>query len=72
LIDRDEAVDRGWFGPKFTDAARERIGDLVVACKGTFAVVGVEGEPPHVARLIGQHGGLTAAEMAVPLWTYRA
>jgi predicted AlkP superfamily pyrophosphatase or phosphodiesterase len=72
LIDRDEAVDRGWFGPKVTDAARERIGDLVVACKGTFAIVGVEGEPPHVARLIGQHGGLTAAEMAVPLWTYRA
>ncbi|MCD0444624.1 alkaline phosphatase family protein [Glycomyces sp. A-F 0318] len=71
LIDRDEAVDRGWFGPKVAESSRERIGDLVVACKGTFAIVGVEGEPPHVARLIGQHGGLTAAEMAVPLWSYR-
>jgi len=71
LVDRDEAVDRGWFGPKVTDSSRERIGDLVVACRDTFAVVGIEGEPPHVARLIGQHGGLTAAEMAIPLWTYR-
>jgi hypothetical protein len=24
-----------------------------------------------VRRLVGHHGGLTAAEMAVPLWTYR-
>ncbi|WP_100444218.1 alkaline phosphatase family protein [Glycomyces xiaoerkulensis] len=71
IIGRDEAIDRGWFGPETTDDSRERIGDLVVACSETFAVVGVEGEPPHIARLIGQHGGLTAAEMAVPLWTYR-
>lgn len=71
LLGRDEAVDRGWYGPKVEPRNRERIGDLVVACKDTFAVVGVEGEPPHVARLIGQHGGLTAAEMAIPLWTYR-
>lgn len=71
VIGRDEAVDRGWFGPKVTETSRERIGDLVVACRDTFAIVGVEGEPPHVARLIGHHGGLTAAEMAVPLWSYR-
>jgi predicted AlkP superfamily pyrophosphatase or phosphodiesterase len=71
VIGRDEAVDRGWFGPKVTARSRERIGDLVVACRDTFVVVGVEGEPPHVARLIGQHGGLTAAEMSVPLWSYR-
>ncbi|MBO3731386.1 alkaline phosphatase family protein [Glycomyces niveus] len=71
VIGRDEAVDRGWFGPKVTERSRERIGDLVVACRDTFAIVGVEGEPPHVARLIGHHGGLTAAEMAVPLWSYR-
>ena len=72
ILTRDEAVDRGWFGPVVTDRSRQRIGDLVVACKDTFAVVGVEGEPPHVARLIGQHGGLTGAEMAVPLWSYRS
>jgi predicted AlkP superfamily pyrophosphatase or phosphodiesterase len=71
VIDRDEAIDRGWFGPKVAVRSRERIGDLVVACRDTFVVVGVEGEPPHVARLIGQHGGLTAAEMSVPLWSYR-
>jgi hypothetical protein len=71
VIGRDEAIDRGWYGPKVTESSRERIGDLVVACRGTFAIVGVEGEPPHVARLIGHHGGLTAAEMAVPLWSYR-
>lgn len=71
VIDRDEAVERGWFGPKVTEAARERIGDLVVVCRGTFAIVGVEGEPPHVVRLVGHHGGLTAAEMTVPLWSYR-
>lgn len=71
ILGREEAIDRGWFGPQVTAENRARIGDLVVACRDTFAIVGVEGEPPHVARLIGQHGGLTAAEMAVPLWTYR-
>ncbi|WP_205323887.1 alkaline phosphatase family protein [Glycomyces sp. YM15] len=71
VIGKDEAIDRGWFGPKVTESSRERIGDLVVVCRDTFAIVGVEGEPPHVARLIGHHGGLTAAEMAVPLWSYR-
>lgn len=71
VVYKDDAIDRGWFGPKVTETSRERIGDLVVVCRDTFAIVGVEGEPPHVARLIGHHGGLTASEMAVPLWSYR-
>ncbi|GAB4006556.1 alkaline phosphatase family protein [Glycomyces albus] len=43
ILTRDEAVGRGWFGPTVTDENRRRLGDLVVACRETFAVVGVEG-----------------------------
>ncbi|WP_168801749.1 alkaline phosphatase family protein [Glycomyces buryatensis] len=71
ILRREEAVERGWFGPVVTESNLRRIGDLVVVCRDTFAIVGVEGEPQHLKRLIGQHGGLTAAEMAIPLWAYR-
>jgi hypothetical protein len=70
ILTRDQAIDLGWFGP-VPERHRARVGDLVVVCRETLAIVGAPGEPPHVARLIGQHGGLTAAEMAVPLWIYR-
>ena len=62
---REEAIAEGWFGP-VVDRVRPRLGDVVVACLGTTAVLSrrlfrVEGS------MVGFHGSLTAEEMQVPL-----
>lgn len=62
---REEAVADGWFGP-VDDRVLDRIGDLVVAMRGTAVVVRSQAEP-FLASLPGQHGSFTAAEQLVPL-----
>ena len=63
---RDEAIDAGWFGP-VDNRVRPRLGDVLVAGIGAFALVDSRSATPHVLRLIGQHGSLTADEQLVPL-----
>ncbi|MCV7409013.1 nucleotide pyrophosphatase [Mycobacterium florentinum] len=63
---RDQAVATGMFGP-VDPGHLARIGDVVVICTGDTAVLATKREPPEAARLIGFHGGATAAEMAIPL-----
>jgi hypothetical protein len=65
VVSRDEAVDQGWFGPVGPGRA-DRIGDVVAACTGAWAVVASRAEPGEAA-LIGMHGSLTAADQLVPL-----
>ncbi|WP_134325028.1 alkaline phosphatase family protein [Cumulibacter soli] len=65
VLSRQEALAEGWFGPS-TPAVRGRIGDVVVAMRGTSAVVRSRAEP-LLAKLDGQHGSLTEAEQLVPL-----
>jgi hypothetical protein len=62
---RDQVVDEGWYGPKVTDAAASRLGDVAVAAKGTVAFHDPKDTGPYV--LIGRHGSLTEDEMLVPL-----
>lgn len=62
---RDQAIDAGWFGPEVSDRARRRIGDvLLAAVEGSLPHRKVD---PHEGRQFGQHGSLTAEEVAVPL-----
>ncbi|MDT5116132.1 MAG: hypothetical protein QOE30_1871 [Mycobacterium sp.] len=63
---REQAVATGMFGP-VDPRHLARIGDVVVICTGDAAVLATKREPPEAARLIGFHGGATAAEMAIPL-----
>jgi hypothetical protein len=63
---RDEAIAAGWFGAQIRDDVRRRIGDVVVAARGSAAVVRKKLEPLE-SSLIGQHGSLTPAEQRVPL-----
>ena len=66
---REEAVKEGWFGPVgagVSDQVAARIGDVVAACAGTWAVVATQAEP-HESALVGMHGSLTPAEQLVPL-----
>jgi hypothetical protein len=65
---RSEAIlQQGWLGPgQAHPALRDRIGDYVLIPRGrTILRDWLRGEPRHTH--IGVHGGLTAAEMIVPL-----
>lgn len=62
---RAQAESAGWFGP-VSETVRPRIGDVVVAALGNFAVFssvdfGLE------MFITGVHGSLTPAEMRIPL-----
>jgi hypothetical protein len=65
VLARDDAVARGWFGTVLP-GIEARLGDVVVACRGTHAVLS-SAAFPYEGRLVGMHGSLTAAEMQVPV-----
>jgi hypothetical protein len=65
VLTRADAIARGWFGP-VDPSVLPRIGDVVVACRGEFAVLSTDGFP-YEARLIGMHGSLTPDEMLIPV-----
>jgi hypothetical protein len=66
VLDRAAAIAAGWFGP-VTRRNLGRIGDVLVAAAGSFALVDSRTAAPQVLRLIGQHGSLTTAEQRIPL-----
>jgi hypothetical protein len=68
---KEEAIGTGIFGPRVTDRARERIGDIVAAAYGRVGIVERNVDPAQ-ARLNGHHGSLTPAEQLVPLLLYRS
>jgi Type I phosphodiesterase / nucleotide pyrophosphatase len=65
VVSREQAVAEGWFGP-VDPRVLERIGDVVAAPVGPFAVVATQAEPRESA-LLGMHGSLTQADQLVPL-----
>ncbi|WP_406071715.1 alkaline phosphatase family protein [Micromonospora sp. NBC_01638] len=67
---RDEVVATGWFGP-VPEEHRGRIGDVVVTCNDTYAVMASRTERPMASRLVAYHGSDTAAELTVPLLVVR-
>ena len=71
IWEREEAIGTGIFGPRVTDRARERIGDLVAAAYDRIGIVQRDVDPAQ-ARLNGHHGSLTAAEQLVPFLVYRS
>jgi Type I phosphodiesterase / nucleotide pyrophosphatase len=70
VASREEAITDGWFGPVGDGLAR-RIGDVVAAPAGPWAIVATKAEPRESA-LIGMHGSLTSADQLVPLLTLTA
>lgn len=62
---REEAIAEGWYGPIVTDHAASRLGDVLLAAKGTVAFHDPNDTGPYV--LLGRHGSLTPDEMLVPL-----
>ncbi len=63
---REDAVAAGWFGPVLGENL-PRIGDVVVATRGRFAVVDSRRARPELLALVGLHGSLSDDEVAVPV-----
>ncbi len=64
VLTRDQMVEEGWFGgPLAADVAR-RLGDVALVAHAPVAFL----DPADTGetRLMGRHGSLTAAEMAIP------
>jgi hypothetical protein len=68
---REEAIATGIFGPRVTDKARERIGDVIAAAHGRVGIFQRDVDPAQ-ARFDGHHGSLTSAEQLVPFVLYRS
>ena len=70
IVTRDQAIADGWFGPKVSEAARSRLGDVALVAREDVAFHDPDDSGIYV--LIGRHGSLTPAEMLVPLLGVRA
>jgi hypothetical protein len=66
VLSRDEAVTQGLFGA-VSEHVLPRIGDVIVAMRDSFAIVDSRTARPALLALLGLHGSLTPAEMAIPL-----
>lgn len=66
VLTRDEVADRGWFGAVDPRVA-PRIGDVVVTMRGSFAAVHSGRMRAELVALLGLHGALSDAELAIPV-----
>jgi predicted AlkP superfamily pyrophosphatase or phosphodiesterase len=70
VFDRDEGIAAGLFGRGSAELARRRVGEVcaLVADDRAANIVRVEGQ---VFRHRGSHGGMTEAEMVIPILAWR-
>jgi len=66
VIDRDDAIELGLFGPTIDADARRRIGDVVALSRGNGGVV-ERRKLPRLSSMPGQHGSVTDEELLIPL-----
>ncbi|MFV0463260.1 MAG: alkaline phosphatase family protein [Nostocoides sp.] len=71
VLDRQEAVAAGWFGP-VAPTNLARIGDVLVAFYTDSAVVDRRRMRPTLLNLLGVHGSLTTQEVVIPWFTIPA
>ena len=64
VVPGEQAIAEGWFGPLGPHVV-DRIGDVVVAARGSAAVTRTVAEPV-ISKLPGQHGSLSAEEQLDP------
>ncbi len=67
VLERDEAIDAGLYGPVVADEVRPRIGDVLVAARAGVAYYDRREANRQAEAMIGQHGSLTDEETRVPL-----
>ncbi len=62
----EETIEEGWWGPRVTDDARRRLGDVALVANEPRVVRATSADTGPF-QLVGRHGSLTSAEMWVPL-----
>ena len=74
VISRSEAIEAGLFGPagSVADRVLPRIGDVLVNCLGSMAVVDSVRMRPELIALLGLHGSVSEDEIAIPLFQWPA
>jgi predicted AlkP superfamily pyrophosphatase or phosphodiesterase len=65
VVPVEQVVDEGWFGPRLSADAVDRVGDVALVAREPMAFDDPADSGPF--RLVSRHGSLTAAEMYVPL-----
>jgi len=70
FIDREEAIDAGLFGRGDPEIVRRRVGEVIAMLTDDRAasIVRVDGQ---IVRHRGSHGGMTPAEMNIPVLAWR-
>ena len=66
VVTRDEAIAAGWFG-KVDDAVRRRIGDVLIAARGSIAYYDDRTASASARAMVGQHGSFSPEETRIPL-----
>lgn len=67
VVTRAEAVQSGLFGPRVTEAAASRIGDMIAIARGSWAIYDGTAPDQRGRGMVGQHGAITPEERQVPL-----
>ncbi|HBX79274.1 MAG TPA: PglZ domain-containing protein [Acidimicrobiaceae bacterium] len=65
VLSKEQMIADHWFGPRVTDAAARRLGDVALV---PFEPIGFD-DPTDTGpyELLGRHGSMTSAEVMVPL-----
>lgn len=69
VFTRQQLSDEGWLGARVGASVAGRVGDVVLAARGSYAFV--DPSMPHEGTMRSMHGSLTAEEMLVPLLAAR-
>lgn len=65
IVDRDQMLDEGWFGPTVAKPVASRLGDVAVLAREPVSYFDPDDSGPF--ELVCRHGSLTSAEVYVPL-----
>jgi hypothetical protein len=65
VLDRDGVAATGWLGPTLHPVVAGRLGDVVMAARGTATMV--DPDDLRQAQLVTMHGSVTPSELWVPL-----
>lgn len=70
VVERDHVIEHGWFGPRVSDVARRRMGDVALVPFADVSFSDPLDSGPFVLQC--RHGSLTPEEMDVPLLAFQA
>lgn len=62
---QEQVVSEGWLGPRVTNDARSRLGDIALIARAPVGFA--DPAERHAEKLLGRHGSITGAEMYVPV-----